>query len=105
MPGWSGTVMAGLVAGSGADSATRWGGAFPGVAPAAHVVSVKVAGRNGVVDVSTMLQGMHWVAGYKDQFNIRVMNLSWGSASKQDPALDPLNYAVQRLLQEGVVVV
>ena len=100
-----GTVMAGIVGGDGTDSAGRTGGAYTGVAPKATLVSVKVAGRNGVVDVSTMLQGMHWVAGYKDQFNIRVMNLSWGSASKQDPALDPLNYAVQRLWQEGVVVV
>ena len=100
-----GTVMAGIVAGNGNDSAGRTGGAFTGVAPRSTVVSVKVAGRNGVVDVSTMLQAMHWISAYKDQFNIRVMNLSWGSASRQDPALDPLNYAVQRLWQQGVVVV
>jgi len=100
-----GTVMAGIVGGSGADSATRTGGAFTGVAPKATLVSVKVAGRNGVVDVSTMLQGMHWVSAYKDQFNIRVMNLSWGTPSRQDPSLDPLNYAVQRLWQRGIVVV
>ena len=100
-----GTVMAGIVAGNGADSATRSGGAYTGVAPRATVVAVKVAGRNGVVDVSTVLQGMHWVSAYKDQFNIRVMNLSWGTASRQDPAIDPLNYAVQRLWREGIVVV
>ena len=100
-----GTVMAGIVGGNGTDSATRTGGAFTGVAPKATVISVKVAGRNGVVDVSTMLQGMHWVSAYKDQFNIRVMNLSWGTPSRQDPSLDPLNYAVQRLWQQGIVVV
>ena len=100
-----GTVMAGIVAGNGADSASRTGGAFTGVAPAATVVSVKVAGRNGVVDVSTILQAMHWISAYRTQFNIRVMNLSWGTASRQDPAIDPLNYAVQRLWQEGIVVV
>jgi serine protease AprX len=55
----------------------------------ATVVAVEVAGRNGVVDVSTILQGMHWVSAYKDQFNIRVMNLSWGTASRHDPSLDP----------------
>ncbi|HEX2700669.1 MAG TPA: S8 family peptidase [Acidimicrobiales bacterium] len=100
-----GTVMAGVVAGNGNDSAGRTGGAFTGVAPKATLVSVKVAGRNGVVDVSTILQAMHWVSAYKNQFNIRVMNLSWGSASRQDPTLDPLNYAVQRLWQQGIVVV
>ncbi|MGQ0520327.1 MAG: S8 family serine peptidase, partial [Actinomycetota bacterium] len=100
-----GTVMAGIVAGNGADSAGRTGGAYTGVAPGATLVSVKVAGRNGVVDVSTMLQGMHWVSAYKDQFNIRVMNLSWGTTSTQNPSLDPLNYAVQRLWRQGIVVV
>ncbi len=48
---------------------------------------------------------MHWVSAYKNQFNIRVMNLSWGVPSTQDPKVDPLNYAVQRLWQQGIVVV
>jgi serine protease AprX len=100
-----GTVMAGAIAGSGADSAEADRGAFTGVAPKAHLVSVKVAGRNGAVDVSTILQGMHFVSAYKDQLGIRVMNLSWGVPSTQDPAVDPLNYAVQRLWQQGIVVV
>jgi len=100
-----GTVMAGVIAGSGDDSAGRAGGAFTGVAPKAHVVSVKVAGRNGVVDVSTILQAMHWVSAYKDQYNIRVLNLSWGTASTQSHTVDPLNYAVQRLWRQGIVVV
>jgi serine protease AprX len=100
-----GTVMAGIVGGNGADSAANAGGAYTGVAPGATLVAVKTAGRNGAVDVSTILQAMHWVAAYKDQFNIRVVNLSWGSASTQNPAVDPLDYAVERLWQLGIVVV
>jgi serine protease AprX len=100
-----GTVMAGIIAGSGADSMNRSGGSFTGVAPAAHVVAVKAAGRNGVVDVSTMLQAMHWISAYRTQYNIRVLNLAWGVHSTQDPSVDPLNYAVQRLWREGIVVV
>src|SRR5438093_5585441 len=96
-----GTVMAGLVGGNVADS----NGGHPGIAPKSWVVGVKVAGRNGAVDVSTMLWAMHWVASYKDQFNIRVMNLSWGVPSSQDPAVDPLDYAVERLWRLGIVVV
>ena len=91
-----GTVMAGVAAGSGTHS---------GVAPEATVVAVKVAGRNGAVDVSTMLQAMHWVSAYADEYGIRVLNLSWGTDSTQDPAVDPLNHAVQRLWQQGIVVV
>ncbi|MDQ1402170.1 MAG: serine protease AprX [Actinomycetota bacterium] len=100
-----GTVMAGLIGGDGTDSANRTGGAYVGMAPKATLVSVKVAGRNGVVDVSTVLQAMHWIASYKDQFNIRVVNLSWGTASTQSASLDPLNYAVERLWGMGIVVV
>jgi serine protease AprX len=100
-----GTVMAGLVGGSGKDSAGRVGGAYTGVAPKSTIIAVKAAGRNGVTDVSTMLQAMHWVSAYKDQFNIRVLNLSWGTSSTQSPAVDPLNHAVQRLWKQGIVVV
>ncbi|HET9443642.1 MAG TPA: S8 family serine peptidase, partial [Acidimicrobiales bacterium] len=94
-----------IIGGSGADSATNLGGKYTGAAPKATLVAVKAAGRNGAADVSTMLQAMHWVSAYRAQFNIRVMNLSWGTTSTQDPALDPLNYGVQRLWQEGIVVV
>jgi serine protease AprX len=100
-----GTAMAGIVGGDGTDSATNAGGAYVGVAPKATLVAVKVAGRNGAADVSTMLQAMHWVSAYRTQFNIRVLNLSWGTNSTQDPAVDPINYAVQRLWREGIVVV
>ena len=96
-----GTVMAGVAAGSGAASAGR----HTGVAPQATVVSVKVAGRDGAVDVSTILQAMHWVSSYREQYGIRVLSLSWGTPSTQDPAVDPLNHAVQRLWQQGIVVV
>jgi serine protease AprX len=100
-----GTVMAGAIGGGGNDSAGQVGGAYTGVAPRAHLVSVKVAGRDGSVDVSTILQGMRWVSAYKDQYNVRVLNISWGVASTQDPAVDPLNHAVQRLWKAGIVVV
>ena len=97
-----GTVMAGAVAGSGADSAPA---NRTGIAPRAHIVSVKVAGANGVTDVSTVLAAMDWVSAFKDTYGIRVMNLSWGVPSTQDPAVDPLSLGVQRLWQQGVVVV
>jgi serine protease AprX len=100
-----GTVMAGIIGGNGADSALNKRGAYTGVAPESHVVAVKVAGANGAADVTTLLQGLHWVSAYQHQFNIRVLNLSWGTASTQDPSVDPLNHAVQRLWKQGIVVV
>jgi len=92
-----GTVMAGVIAGRDR--------AYGGMAPNARVVSVKVAGRTGVTDVSTVLAAMQWVATFRDAYGIRVVNLSWGTASTQSPSVDPLNYAVQRLWRAGLVVV
>lgn len=100
-----GTVMAGIVGGSGADSADNNHGAYTGVAPESHLVGVKAAGANGAADVSTLLQALHWVSAYQDQYDIRVLNLSWGTPSTQDPSVDPLNYAVERLWDQGIVVV
>jgi serine protease AprX len=97
-----GTVMAGIAAGDGASSAPK---PRTGVAPGANIISVKVAGANGATDVSTVLAGMAWVGAFKDTYNIRVLNLSWGVPSTQDPLIDPLNFAVERLWRWGVVVV
>lgn len=66
---------------------------------------MKVAGRNGVVDVSTVLEAMHWISAYRQQYGIRVLNLSRGVASTQSLTVDPVNHAVQRLWSEGIVVV
>jgi serine protease AprX len=97
-----GTVMAGIIAGSGADA-----GSAPrtGIAPAAKIISVKVAGASGAADVSTVLAGLSWVNAFKADYNIKVLNLSWGVASTQSPSVDPLNYAVQKLWTSGVTVV
>jgi serine protease AprX len=100
-----GTVVAGLIGGSGTDSVGNDGGAYTGVAPGANLIAVKTSGRNGVADVSTILQAMTWVAAYQVQFNIRVVNLSWGTPSTQSPSIDPLDYAVERLWNSGMVVV
>jgi len=100
-----GTVMAGLIAGDGADSGTTKKGAYVGMAPKSRVIAVKTAGADGVADVSRILLAMEWVSAYRAQFNIRVLNLAWGTPSTQSPAIDPLNYAVERLWSEGIVVV
>lgn len=96
-----GTVMAGIIGGDGTAS----GGRYTGIAPAARIISVKVAGRSGATDVSTVLAAMQWVGTFAGQFGIRVVNLSWGTASQQPTAIDPLDYAVERLWRLGITVV
>jgi serine protease AprX len=97
-----GTVMAGIAAGSGAAAGNK---PLTGVAPDATIIAVKAAGRNGATDVSTILTALTWVGAFKDTYNIRVLNLSWGVPSTQDPLIDPLNFAVERLWSSGITVV
>ena len=96
-----GTFIAGLVAGNGASSGGRWKGA----APEASVLSVKIAGRDGSTDVSNVISAIQWVVSFKDRYGIRVLNLSLGTDSTQSYRVDPLNYAVERAWDAGIVVV
>jgi serine protease AprX len=96
-----GTFIAGLVAGNGASSGGRW----KGVAPEASILSVKAAGADGSADVSNILAAIQWVVSFKDRYNIRVLNLSLGTDSRQDWKADPLNYAVERAWAAGMTVV
>jgi serine protease AprX len=96
-----GTFISGIIAGNGAASAGKW----KGVAPEAKVLSVKIAGANGAADVSTLLAAMQWVVSYRSTYNIKVMNLSLGTNSTQTYRSDPMNYAVEKAWDAGIVVV
>jgi serine protease AprX len=96
-----GTHMAGIIAGNGAQSGGKW----TGVAPDANLVSVKVAPADGSTDVSVVIAGLQWVIANKAQYNIRVLNLSFGTDSAQSYVVDPLDYAVEQVWSAGVLVV
>ena len=95
-----GTFVAGLIAGNGASS----GGQYKGVAPKAKIVSIKIAGADGASDVSHVLAAMQWAMSYKAQYGIRAINLSLGTDSTQTYHLSPLNAAVERAWDGGIVV-
>ncbi|HET6794077.1 MAG TPA: S8 family serine peptidase [Acidimicrobiales bacterium] len=95
-----GTFVAGLIAGTGAASA----GAIMGEAPAAGIVSLKIAGADGTTDVTRVLEALEWVVTFKDVYHIRVVNLSFGTDGKQSYAIDPLDFAVERVWNDGIVV-
>ena len=63
-----------FIAGHGTESSGR----YVGFAPAANLVSVKVAGATGVSNTSTVLAGIDWAIKKRDTYGIRVMNLSMG---------------------------
>ena len=96
-----GTFMAGLIAGNGSVS----DGKYSGTAPKANLVAIKASGFDGSTDISKILAGIQWTVAHKDVYGIRVLNLSLGSDSDQDYRLSPLNFAVEKAWQAGIVVV
>lgn len=96
-----GTFMAGLIAGTGAAS----DGAYTGVAPGAHLVSVKVAVSDGSTTLSTVLEGLQLVDHSRVRFNIRVLLLALSSDSDLSPDRDPLTRGLRKLWDHGVFVV
>jgi serine protease AprX len=96
-----GTHLAGVIAGNGSDSGGKW----RGVAPGAHLISIKVAGRDGATDVSVVIAALQWIVTHRDLYNIRVLNLAFGTDGVQPYALDPLDAAVERAWAAGITVV
>ena len=106
-----GTHMAGIIAGR-ANAAVP--GAyvndstdFVGMAPDAHLVSVKVADSHGTTDVSQVIAAVDWVVQHRNDngLNIRVINLSYGTDTAQSYTIDPLAYAAEQAWNAGVFVV
>jgi serine protease AprX len=96
-----GTFVAGLVAGNGVSS----NGAYKGEAPGANLVSVKVAGASGVTDLATVISGINWVVTHRDQYGIRVLNISLGAIPTSSTVRNPLDQAVETAWQAGIAVV
>jgi len=96
-----GTHLSGIIAGNGAASSGQW----TGVAPGANLVSVKVAGADGSTDVSVVIAGLQWVVANRWTYNIRVLNLAFGTDSQQSYSVDPLDYAVEQAWFSGIFVV
>ena len=96
-----GTFVAGLVAGNGASS----GGQYHGEAPAANLVSVKVAGVTGTTTLSRVIAGVEWAIDHKDQYGIKVLNMSVGFQSFTSTLRNPLDRAVEAAWNAGIAVV
>ena len=93
-----GTHVAGIVAG---DSAPAVGGIYRGVAPGARLIGI-ATGEGPTILYA--LAGFDWLLEHRAQYNIRVVNNSWGSSGEYDPA-DPINVATKKTHDAGVAVV
>jgi serine protease AprX len=100
-----GTHIAGIITGdaSAANYVTK--GYAGGVAPGAHLVSVRVLREDGTGLTSDVIAGINWVIANRARYNIRVINLSLGHSVMEPAATDPLCEAVERAVKAGIVVV
>jgi serine protease AprX len=96
-----GTHVAGIIAGNGYDS----GGARAGIAPAAHIVSLKVLDAHGRGVISDVIAAFGWAVANRTAHNIRVINLSVGARVTESYWSDPLTLAAKRAADAGIVVV
>jgi serine protease AprX len=102
-----GTHVAGIIAGDG----TRRGvgdperGRYIGIAPEANLVSVKIADDNGGATVLDAIYGLQFVVDHRDDYGIRVVNLSLESTVARSYRTDPLDAAVEAAWFAGIVVV
>ncbi|GHU61611.1 hypothetical protein FACS189418_1550 [Clostridia bacterium] len=97
-----GTHVSGIIAGDGTASDGR----FQGIAPKAHIVSVKVLDHKGNGNISSLLKGIRWILQHKDQLQIRIMNISAGTPSKRkEDEYSSLIRGVEDAWDAGLVVV
>ncbi len=106
-----GTHLSGIIAGNapadGGGDEDRDDRDFTGLAPDARLLSIKVGSADGSVDVSQVIAAINWVVDNRNAngWNIRVLNLAYGTTSSQPYEVDPLAYAVERAWHAGIVVV
>ncbi len=93
-----GTHVAGLIAGSDVDG-------YGGMAPNASLINLHVLGADGSGKTSDVIDAIDWAVAHRDQFNIRVINLSLGHPVQESYLEDPLCQAAQRAIDAGIIVV
>ena len=102
-----GTHVAGII---GGDSTRRdygdpsWG-KYIGVAPRANLIAIKASDDEGRGTILDAIYGLQFAVDHKDEFNIRVVNLSLSSTVAESYRTDPLDAAVESAYFHGILVV
>ena len=96
-----GTHVSGIISGNGFDSH----GQRAGIAPASHLVSLKVLDHLGRGLTSDVIAAIEYAVRNRSLYNIRVINLSVGAAVTTSYNNDPLALAAKRAVDAGIVVI
>jgi serine protease AprX len=97
---WHGMMTSVVAAGNGGLSY----GFYRGIAPDASVVLVKLA-KSGRISEESIQRGLEWVLAHRDEYNIRVVNISAGGDYEQSYLRNELAQTVERAVREGLVIV
>src|SRR5258705_1170827 len=92
-----GTHVAGIVAALGTAS----NGYYTGVAPGANLIGI---GTGDILFIFFALAGFDYILDHQQQYNIKVVNNSWGTTGAFDPK-DPINEATKKVTSRGITVV
>lgn len=96
-----GTCVAGILAGSGRASYGR----YKGMAPECQVAALKVLDRFGNGNKEDLLQAFRWTIRNASKYNLRIVNISVGTTYQTRSEQDALIQGVEKLWDEGLVVV
>jgi serine protease AprX len=101
-----GTHVAGIIGGNGKNSiCSNCDVTIRGIAPSVNIINFHALGQAGQGTDSSVIGAINKAIALKDQYNIRVMNLSLGRPVYESYALDPLCKAVEAAWKAGIVVV
>jgi len=101
-----GTHVAGIIAGNAlASSCPSCDTPLQGVAPNAHILNFHALDQNCAATDTSVINALYQAITVKDQYNIRVMNLSVGRPVYESYTQDPLCQAVEAAWNAGIVVV
>lgn len=99
-----GTHVAGIAAGDGYSSS----GTYCGIAPASHLIGIRILNRKGSGKTEDMLTAFDWILAHRHTYQIRIVNISIGCSSAeclQDGENSLLVQGAEKLWDAGLVVV
>ncbi|HTP07701.1 MAG TPA: S8 family serine peptidase [Anaerolineae bacterium] len=99
-PNGHGTHVAGIIGNSDKEN-----GHYVGIAPGVNFVSVRVLDDSGMGTYANVLRGLNWVVQHKNEYNIRVLNMSMYAMPVAPYWADPYNLAVMAAWKAGIVVI
>jgi len=96
-----GTHVAGIIAGNGYSSR----GVYTGIAPEANILAIKALNKRGSGNMSDIIAAIEYAVETKDEYNTKILNLSFGSPANLHYEKDPLCKSVRRAKEAGLIVV